>query len=166
MIEIIDNFFNAQELDTLLDELKNGYWKIGAQSLKETSDYPVFWFKDITSTGAFKLFTDKIESGIKRKIIIDRLYVNGQAHSQCGFWHRDVDEGTINCFTVVYFFKEWPPEFGGHLLIKTEKTISIIPEFNKAVLFDSTLEHMGIEPTIHCKTQRESIACKFRVINE
>jgi hypothetical protein len=163
MIEIIDNFFNAQELDTLYEEVGKGQWNIGAQSL-EMSGNPAFWYKNISSIDALKLFTNKIESGINRKIVIDRLYVNGQAHGQCGFWHTDVEPGSINCFTVVYFNKKWLPEYGGHLLIRTLPITSVIPEYNKAVLFDSTLEHMGLEPTIHCKTQRESVACKFRVL--
>jgi hypothetical protein len=165
MIEIIDNFFNTQELDTLLREVEKNQWKIGAQPKQKTTGIlPAFWFKDLYSPEVLKLFTNKIESGIGRKIVINKLYANGQAHGQCSFWHTDVDEGSINCFTVIYFLKEWLPEYGGHLLLKTEKTISIIPEFNKAVLFDSTIEHMGMDPTMHCKTQRESIACKFKVI--
>ena len=110
------------------------------------------------------LFTKKISKSIKYDIVIDRLYANGQAHGQCGYWHSDVAPGSINCFSLVFFLKEWKPEYGGHLLIKDPNLHSIIPEYNKAVLFDSTYDHLGMEPTIHCKTQRESIACKFRVI--
>ena len=163
MIEIINNFFSGKELSLLINEIESGQWDLQGTSVQKPFN-PVFWFKDIIHTQSSKLFKDKIEKGIGRKILIDRLYVNGQAHGQCGDWHSDVDKGSINCFTVVYFFREWRPEYGGHLLIKTDPVMSILPEFNKAVLFDSTFEHMGMEPTVHCKTQRESIACKFKVI--
>ena len=163
MIEVIERFFTSKEIDHLYTEIEKGSWTFTGSSNK-ISVSPVFWYKNIIDTNIFKLFLDTIQRGIKHKIIIDRLYVNGQAHGQCGYWHTDVEPGYDNCFTVIYFNKEWLPEYGGHLLIKSSSVISILPEFNKAVLFDSTFEHMGMEPTVHCKTQRESIACKFRVI--
>ena len=163
MIEIIDNFLTNKEIDFLTTEMVKGSWELGGSSNKNSVN-PIFWYKNIINTDICELFLDTIQRGINRKIIIDRLYVNGQAHGQCGFWHTDVEPGHNNCFTVVYFNKEWLPEYGGHLLIRSSPVISILPEFNKAVLFDSTLEHMGMEPTVHCKTQRESIACKFKVL--
>jgi hypothetical protein len=163
MIEIIDNFFTADDLNVLISEVEKGQWQLHGSSVKKPYN-PVFWFKDIIDTKATSLFAASIQRGIGHKIIIDRLYVNGQAHGQCGDWHTDVEPKSLNCFTIVYFFKKWQPEYGGHLLIKTDPVTSILPEYNKAVLFDSTIEHMGMEPTVHCKTQRESIACKFRVL--
>ena len=164
MIEIIDNFFTNKELDYLNLEMDKGSWKLNGYSNNSTSKN--FWFKDIINTEALTLFTNKIQHGIGHKIVIDHLYVNGQAHGQCGEWHIDnYNKPAINCFTIVYFLKEWLPEYGGHLLIKTSPITSILPEFNKAVLFDGTFEHVGLEPTMHCKSQRESIGCKFRVID-
>jgi hypothetical protein len=163
MIEIIDKFFTNKEIDLLSIEIEKESWILDGFSNKNSVN-PIFWYKNIFNTKIFELFLDTIQRGIKRKIIIDKLYVNGQAHGQCGYWHTDAVPGDNNCFTVVYFNKEWLPEYGGHLLIKSSPVTSILPEFNKAVLFDSTFEHMGMEPTVHCKTQRESIACKFKVI--
>ena len=164
MIEVINNFFTNKETNLLNTGIEKGSWLLRGSSNK-TPVNSIFWYKNIINTNICQLFIDKIQRGIKHNIIIDRLCVNGQAHGQCGYWHTDVEPGNNNCFTVVYFNKEWLPEYGGHLLIRTSPVISILPEFNKAVLLDSTLEHMGMEPTVHCKTQRESIACKFRVIN-
>ena len=162
-IEIVNNFFSEEELNILNKEIALGNWNLQGSSTSKPFN-PMFWFKDIFQTQATDLYTEKLQRGLGYKIIIDRLYVNGQAHGQCGDWHTDVSPGSLNCFTVVHFFQEWQPEFGGHLLIKSNPVTSIIPEFNKAVIFDSTVEHMGMEPTSHCKTQRESIACKFRII--
>ena len=50
-------------------------------------------------------------------------------------------------------------------MIQKDKFISILPELNKAVIFSSHLFHVGLEPTTHCKTQRVSIACKFKVLD-
>lgn len=161
----ISNFLTEEEVIQLDRDASTRSWELTGRSVN-ISHTPKFWFKDIFDTPLHPLFHNKIEKGIKNKICIDRLYINGQAHSQCGFWHTDVSAEEINCFTLVYFYQKWLPEYGGHLLVKTENVTSILPEYNKAVLFDSTLEHMGMEPTVHCKTQRESIACKFRIINE
>lgn len=169
MINTIYDFLTKKEMDFLNLECKKGNWTFDAISeevMSPLSAKPVFWHKNIFLTKATDLFYDKIKNGIKRNIIIDRLYVNGQARGQSGWWHVDALPPALNCFTIVYFLQEWKPEFGGHLVIKTDPISSILPEYNKAVLFNSTLEHMGMEPTIYCNSQRESIACKFRIVDE
>jgi len=166
-IIIINNFFNEEEVIQLEKDVASRYWELtGCSVAVENTQNPKFWYKNIIDTPLYLIFKNTIEKGIKNKIWIDKLYINGQAHSQCGTWHTDVPLDVVNCFTLVFFYQKWLPEYGGHLLIKTENVISILPEYNKAVLFDSTIEHVGLEPTVHCKTQRESIACKFRIINE
>jgi hypothetical protein len=165
MIKTIDNLFEDWEIKIIEQSMNTCYWKLTA-FLERDPDSRYFWYKNIIDTPALDIFLDKVRKITSRNIIIDRLYVNGQAHGQCGYWHTDQPVGSINCFTIVYFNKEWLPEYGGHLLIKTNNITSILPEQNKAVILDSTIEHMGLEPTVHCRTQRESIACKFRIINE
>ena len=165
MFRTIDNFLSPVEVNLLKIEIDNGHWKLQGTSNDDLSK-PVFWVNNIIQSRVNRLFTEKIQTIFKRKISVNYLYVNGQAHGQCGDWHTDVNPGTPNCFTMVYFYKEWPPEFGGHLLIKTNPITSILPVFNTAIIFDSTIEHMGMEPTMHCKTQRESVACKFKVIDD
>jgi Rps23 Pro-64 3,4-dihydroxylase Tpa1-like proline 4-hydroxylase len=59
---------------------------------------------------------------------------------------------------------QWLPEYGGHLLLKEEDVTSILPKFNRGVIFESSIYHMGLEPSKHCPDIRESIACKFEVI--
>lgn len=162
MHNLFINFFNNAETNILSNSLNINPWNFVGGVIES----PRFWYKELMGTPALDLFTNKIKNILQKDISIYRLYANGQAHSQCGFWHQDARPGSRNHFTVVYFNKDWLPEYGGHLLIKTDKVDSIIPEYNKAVLFDSTLDHMGMEPTVFCKTQRESIACKFRIINE
>jgi hypothetical protein len=165
MIEIIPNFFNEKEMENYSTSYAKARWEFSGISNGGDYTRPCFWVKNLIHTEATDLFTNKIKNGINRNVVVDRLYVNGQSHGQSGWWHTDVNSPGLNCFTIVYFAREWLPEYGGHLLIKSDTVISILPEFNKAVLFDSKLLHMGMEPTIYCNTQRESIACKFRVID-
>jgi hypothetical protein len=171
---IIPNFFDEKELALLYKEINRGRWALNGQSaIKGEKGYkeynPLFWCNDIFYTDAKILFTNKLSAGLNNEIQLKNLYVNGQAHGQCGDWHTDTleeNKDETNFFTLVYFYKEWLPEYGGHLLIKETNGVvtSYLPEFNKGVLFNSTLEHIGLEPTAHCKTQRESIACKFKII--
>jgi len=164
-ITVIPNFLDEKELMLLNTEIEKGKWELGGTSNSKEVN-PLFWYKDIINTDAFVLIHNKLKVGLGLNLKIVRLYINGQAHGQCGDWHKDIEEG-INCFTLVYFFKKWLPEYGGHLLIREAdgKVNSYLPEFNKGIILDSTLEHMGLEPTMHCKTQRESLACKFHIIS-
>ena len=166
-IEIVPNVFNEQELEVIYNELINYNWELNNSSYREES-VPLFWLKTIPLNSKLCiLFKDKIESGVRLKIEMLRIRVNGQTHSQCGEWHLDNTFEGPNLYSFVYFPMQWKPEYGGHLLLQVEDTVhSILPEYNKAVLFDTSLNHIGLEPTIHCKSMRESIACTFRIINE
>lgn len=167
-IIIVNNFFSSeeqQELELFLNKMK---WTLGRSSkyIHEKSD-KLFWGASLMFPECFNFFKNKIEAGLKQKIEIISIAANGQAHGQCGEWHIDYKETYNNFqhyFTLIYFPYEWPSEYGGHLLLKSKEIISILPEFNKAVIFNSFLSHIGLEPTIHCVTQRVSIACKFKLL--
>jgi hypothetical protein len=163
---IISNFFNMEELGIFKNAYEQGKWAPNGHSLskEDINNKKMFWKKDLYLTPAVDLFTNKIEKTFNIKPTVEQIYVNGQAHGQSGSWHRDAVLGSINYFTLIYFPRPWQPEYGGHFLYKKLDTISILPEFNKAVLIESTVEHVGLEPTYHCKTQRESVAVKFKVL--
>ena len=170
-LAIIENFLvekERQELAIFLAEIR---WVLEMKSYKvvEGTD-KIFWGSFINSPQCIDFFYKKIESFLKQKVEILAIKANGQSHGQCGAWHPDIDEvkegEDINqYFSLVYFPYDWLPEYGGHLIIDVDKTTSILPEFNKAVIFKSNIFHVGLEPTVHCKTLRVSIACTFKVIN-
>ena len=70
--------------------------------------------------------------------------------------------------SIVYFLhKNWKPEYGGHLVFIDDNgnyIDSIWPETNSAVFFNSNIKHCALEPTIHCKSQRVSVAYKCNVL--
>jgi len=111
MIKVIDNFFTTEEQVTfasIVEQEEN--WKfIGYSDNPNSVNYRNFWEKNLNDTKAVSLFTNKIQRCINYKIRIDDLYINGQAHGQCGDWHTDVRPGNNNCFTVIYFNKELLP---------------------------------------------------------
>ena len=165
-MQILYNIFSNYNNKIINQVISTNPWQfIGTSDNDE--DKPAFWYNDLYETEVKDLFLIFIESHLQQKIQMFKLYTNGQAHGQCGFWHRDVPEETAGEFrTLVYFPKPWKPEYGGHFIVKENtEYISVLPEFNMGVIINSKDLHMGLEPSIFCKTQRESIACKFRILN-
>jgi Rps23 Pro-64 3,4-dihydroxylase Tpa1-like proline 4-hydroxylase len=170
---IIPNVFNEKERNALRQELSNYSWNLNNYS--SNINGPHFWGKYPFNRVKFtknsviceELFKSRIEIATKLNIEIIRIHVNGQTHGQCGSWHTDAGchEPSDTAFTLVYFPDKWLPEYGGHLLVKINDEVhSILPEFNKGVLFRTTTGHLGLEPSVHCSYMRESIACSFKVL--
>lgn len=163
------NFFDNDERDFVKRNFENhGQWKLEGMSNNYIDSYRSFWFKDlIDHKGLVWVFKNKMEIFLTKQIEVNRFYANGQAHSQSGLFHSDVDPHEQGEYgSLVYFIHdEWMPEYGGHLLIKEEnELISVLPETNSAVLFDSKKYHCPLEPTIYCRTQRISLAFKFKIL--
>ena len=160
-----DNFLPVNIMYTINNEFKNILWRFGSSSTKNDDHASKFWYKELINTNSILEIKKHIEISCDKEIKIDRMYMNGQAHSQSGFWHIDAyKEPNKEKITMVYFLKPWPPEYGGHLMIKTENDVfSFLPKQNRAVFFQSHMEHMALEPSCYCKTQRESIAVKFTI---
>ena len=170
---IVSNVFNEVERNSLTRYLSDYDWFLDNYSISaDDESTPRFWARrprnDHAEFICGEFFKSKIEASIKLKIEILKIHINGQTHGQSGKWHRDAsfDSPDVeHTYTLVYFPKKWLPEYGGHLLIKLDGEVySILPEFNKGVIFRRTTEHIGLEPTVHCKHMRESIACNFKVI--
>ncbi len=163
------NFFDEDEREFVKKTFNNyGEWRLDGMSNNYIDSYRSFWFKDlIEHKGLVWLFKDKMEKFITKPIEVNRFYANGQAHGQCGLFHSDVEPHEQGEYgSLVYFIHDdWKPEYGGHLLIKEDdEIISVLPETNSAVLFDSKKYHCPLEPTIYCRTQRTSLAFKFRIL--
>jgi hypothetical protein len=170
-----DNLLSQEEYSLLMVEFEKYQWQFDQGSIIDGTS-PIgrtFWFKDFfKSEYSVNLFTEKIKEVLKADIKVQSLYGNGQAHGQCGDIHQDITYGPEikgNWGTLVYFAHiNWRPIYGGHLIVTdpdhTIVTNSFFPKTNSAVLFNSRWHHAGLEPTVHCKTQRLSIAFKFKVI--
>ena len=158
-----DNFLPEEYIEQIKNETVNINWVFSGQSQNDRF-LPTFWYKELKNSQCISIFKMYIENSCKKQIRIDRFYMNGQAHSQSGFWHRDREDFQKNTYTMVYFLNHWWPEYGGHLMIRTgDDVFSFLPKENRAVIFHSHMEHMGLEPSCYCKTQRESIAVKFTI---
>lgn len=163
---IFENFLNEKEIDFLNETCKNFFWEYGAQSNNKANEAQ-FLIKRLINSPLTEFFNKKLFLLFKKNIKILRLYANGQSFGQCGFWHNDLQEDDFpveNKFTLVFYYQKWLPEYGGHLILNIDNKItSILPEYNKAVIFNSCISHMAFSPSRYCMSQRESIACKFFV---
>ena len=169
----IDNFLNETELGGFDHFCSHYVWEMEGYS--HTSD-KLFWKKDLWESTWGKCepieqtFKIKIETALNIKIETERLYLNGQAHGQCGNIHSDLlEDSDPECeyMTAVYYVnKQWSPELGGFTVIvdKSDNMHIVYPKPNSIVIFNSGFAHVGLEPTMHCKDQRVTLAHKFKVL--
>jgi Rps23 Pro-64 3,4-dihydroxylase Tpa1-like proline 4-hydroxylase len=109
------------------------------------------------------------ENALGIKLETQRLYFNGQSHGQCGNMHQDTWGDDDNEYiTMVYYVNEtWKPEWGGFTLIMQDSNVHVVyPKPNSAVIFNSRLYHVGLEPTIHCTGMRITLAQKFKIVRD
>jgi Rps23 Pro-64 3,4-dihydroxylase Tpa1-like proline 4-hydroxylase len=169
----IDNFLTDEELATLQKYAQRYVWTFTGFSHDPNSR--VFWKKDLMhDLGLCKpvesIFKNKIEQTFNIRVETKDLYMNGQAHGQCGSLHTDVTVDTDGDYLTMVFFPQpqWNPEWGGFtVIIDSAKNIHCIyPNPNSVVIFNSKSPHVGLEPTVHCNFQRISIAYKVKIIKE
>jgi Rps23 Pro-64 3,4-dihydroxylase Tpa1-like proline 4-hydroxylase len=171
----IDNFLDDAEIQGFDHFCEHYVWEFGAYSY-DTSR--VFWIKDLWQSkwgqceSIEQTFRTKLETLFGVKLITERMYLNGQAHGQCGSIHSDVTEesdANSDYITLVYYVnKQWSPEYGGFTVVIDHLDNMHInyPKPNSVVIFNSRLPHVGLEPTSHCTTQRVTMAHKFKIVKE
>jgi Rps23 Pro-64 3,4-dihydroxylase Tpa1-like proline 4-hydroxylase len=169
----IDNFLDTREINSF-DELCDHYvWELGGYSYDDTR---LFWMKDLWESKwgrcepIEQTFRFKLETLFGIKLTTENMYLNGQAHGQCGSLHTDpTKESDSDYITLVYYVnKEWSPEYGGFTVIIDHLDNMHInyPKPNSVVIFNSRLPHVGLEPTTHCTTQRVTMAHKLKILKE
>ncbi len=171
----IDNFLDDSEIKGF-DHFKEHYeWRFINSSY---DDSKIFWKKDLwgEKLGKCKIiektFKQKVETFLNIKVETVELFMNGQAHGQCGSFHSDELPGfdpNSDYITLVYYAnRNWLPEYGGFTLVEDKffNLHIVYPKPNSVVIFNSRSPHVGLEPTSHCKTQRETLAHKMKILKE
>lgn len=170
-VYIFKHFLTEQEITCFNETEKKHQWTFSGYSINPKDR--IFWAKklwddNIECVDIESIFRKKIEEYFNVKVETKKLYLNGQAHGQCGSFHRDAECNLRgNFITLVYYpHSIWKPEWGGFTIIIDGKGVmhTIYPEPNSAVVFDSKLLHVGLEPTVHCITQRVTLAHKMEII--
>jgi Rps23 Pro-64 3,4-dihydroxylase Tpa1-like proline 4-hydroxylase len=170
----IDNFLNETEVAGFDHFCEHYVWELNGFS--HSTKKKIFWRKDFWQPKWGKCepieqtFTTKIELLLNIKLQTEDLYLNGQAHGQCGSIHTDVleesDEESDYMTAVYYVNKTWSPELGGYTVIidNSDNMHIVYPKPNSIVIFNSGFPHVGLEPTMHCRDQRVTLAHKFKVL--
>lgn len=169
MITQYANFLTPDEFQKAVDLTRfSGNWKFSQSSNEE--DSLTFWYLELTQDPFFSDYLmNKIRLVTGQDFKLDRVYANGQTHGLCGNIHRDrqvCEDGEYRTF-LIYTHPEWYLAWGGSTIIYDERTkleTFIPPKPNHAVMFDSKMPHIGLEPTRHCKQLRTSVAFKLSVI--
>ena len=172
----IDSLLTQEEHSKVYIEFQKYNWNFNAG---EQINCPVpvrtFWQKPLESSEYIvNLLKIKIETILNCKIEVGRVYGNGQAHGQSAWVHTDDSkpDGNVYGSMIYYLTPNWKPYYGGHLIFidsvdnPVDVLKSVFPKSNSAIIFNSTMPHMALEPTVYCLEQRESIAFKFKVAND
>ena len=171
----IDCLLTPEEIKETSKEFEKYNWlfRAGERWIEGSKPIRTFWQKPLESSEyIFSLFKTKIETLLRKEIEISRIYGNGQAHGQSAWVHTDdsKSDGNLYASLVYYLTPNWKPYYGGHLIFvdSVDNPVnvlkSVFPKSNSAVMFNSMMPHMALEPTVYCLHQRESIAVKFKVI--
>jgi len=87
-----------------------------------------------------------------------RIIANGQVKGQNGDWHTDHGDKT-----VIYYPREWLPEWGGSTYFKTgDAETEVEYKQNRLVAFTSNILHYGSCPAVY-NILRVSIAFGLRI---
>ena len=166
-IKSYPNFLNKEEHDYVISKtLKGNTWSHGAIS---ANDGFCFWYMELIQDVFFTDYMfNKIKTTTKKDFEILRVYANGQTYGLSGGYHQDItapiptNESAYK--TLLYYVNPiWESEWGGSTLFKQNEEVYTQPFiFNNAILFDSTIYHVGLEPTRHCKDLRVTVAFKLR----
>ncbi len=171
-IYITNDLLNEKEFENLLIITDHFKWELKNSSY---DDSRFFWFKQLwgendidTSHIIENTFREKVQSIFNIEVETVELYLNGQTHGQCGRFHSDEKPtwDSSDYITLVYYMnKEWNAQLGGFTVINDDmnRMHIVYPKPNSAVVFNSRLEHVGLEPTIHCNTMRITLAHKMKI---
>jgi hypothetical protein len=143
-------------------------WKFDGTS---TSFNPVkFWYMELIDDPFFtENFLKRIELLSRKKYELLRVYANGQTYGLCGDLHKDIDtEYSPELYhTFLYYVNPvWYVNWGGatHVVTDEDTVDTVFPSKNTGCLFQSTLNHIGMEPTRHCTELRVTVAFKLKEI--
>jgi len=166
-IQSYPNFLTTEEHDYVISKTLGGNtWEFCGSSQK---DGFMFWFMDFMQDVFFtEHILNKIKIITKKKFVIKRVYANGQTYGLSGSYHQDeCDNGDIYKTFLYYVNPNWKSEWGGSTLFERNEEVYIQPFIsNNAILFDSDIYHVGLEPTRHCKDLRVTLAFKLEYISD
>ncbi len=178
MFQVFDNVFpNVSINDIYTKIITTPKWSFIGNSNTSKNDYN-FWFLDLYNDLYFsKNIFSKINLVTGKKFKLLRCYANGQTYGQSGNFHVDSFEKDDYTF-LWYINPEWNAKYGGATVFCKNKELSeqeigdtteyehetFYPKPNTGILFCSTIQHVGLEPTRYFTGLRVTIAFKLKEI--
>lgn len=169
-IEILDNFFEKEDIKKIKDYFENINWVCNClhrPNVNLNTDVP-FWRHDLCRETFFsENLKNKIEKIINKKYDLIRVYAVGQHFGQDSNFHFD-DERKDTYTLCLYIDHNVVRDSNGYFFLKipNEKYILYIePISNRGVFFPSNYRHMGTGYNITNKSFRICIAWKLKEIN-
>lgn len=140
-MEIKKNLLTREELTRVQQILKKSCWGFGF--ISSDIEKPIWNFDKVEGEEIAKIVASKFPN----KSLIN-WHINGQTFQQSGAIHDDSADG---CTTAVVFFPtDWNFEWGGRLHVFNDMGVmSITPEKNLCISFDSRLKHYAEAPVVN-----------------
>jgi len=162
------NVLTINEFNKAKQFIQSGSWEAGGSSGNPMS--PVkFLYMDLMNNDFFsrELF-EKIQNLVGARLILDRVYANGQYHGLDGAWHQDSTD--THAWTFLIYLNEVADRdldmYEGTTDFKETDCAfkSIQPTSNSGILFMSTIFHRGMSPSRFISDMRVTLAWKLREI--
>ena len=150
--EIHRNLLSINELEEIQQILTKSYWGFGY--ISNDIEKPIWNFDKEKGRKAAEIVASKFENNE----LID-WHINGQTFQLSGSLHDDSANGSK--LAVVFFPHDWFFEWGGRLhIFNNSGVMSVTPEKNLCVSFDSKLKHYAEAPVVN--KLRVSIGLKLK----
>lgn len=166
-IRIYDNFLTNDEINECNKILNDDKWKFGHKS-NSYSVYTPFWIMELTSNIYFsETLKTKIEKICNKKLILTRVYANGQCFGQDGCFHQDADANDLTfCLYLTNLNAELIDNIGGDIIFKIPDNqnikLCINSYYNRGILFPANYYHKGMSYNRYFNGLRICIAWKFK----
>ena len=157
MIKVVDNFFNDDELNYVLNYCFNASYVYGEYDRLGLP--PTGMIHQVSENAEFyNLFynrTKRLISDLK----LERIYINCFAPSENPFFHIDCSDEKAITF-LYYSVDQWSPDDGGETQFYIDDEIfGVIPKPNRLVYFNSNLLHRA---TSFRNKHRFTVALKYK----
>jgi hypothetical protein len=171
LIEVYDDAFTYHERYKFYNYVKNSAFGImgsdgssGIQYDQIQQIYSSFSYKDIDQMGMSK--TDIFQTLAKKYNFVNRevkqMRINVSPPAERNFVHSDAEGLTF----LYYINLEWKLEWGGHTLFMDDNLedaiYTSVYKPGRLVIFNGTIPHMIMTPTMSSAQYRYSLAIQFR----
>lgn len=150
MIEVIDNFVEQSDLETIYDAFTNSRcpWHL-AKDYAESKNKKKYFVKvyecrsdlsDLLSTNEFKRIYQRIQEFVPETDVLRTIYFNCVKPGDGSEYHVDFDGKSV----LIYGNPTWKWYWGSGTIFKNHGLVK--PKPGRAVVFDGDIPHRAIPP--------------------